>query len=242
MLTYQFIAAIIMVSGFIQAFTGFGFALVAAPLLFFLIEPKSAIVMIVCLGTVLVLAMTFFYRKHLDLKRVLFLSLGSIIGVIPGAYLLSIMRPTAIKLVVASVIIILSIFLIANRFPYLRPFVFWHIIIGFCSGLLMAATSMGGPPTVVFLLSQKINKKEFLGTVSASAIILIFFTLFTYGSMGMITEHILKTTAISLPALGVGVLLGTVFVRKIDNRIFRYIAVAVVLVSAIMTIVTTVAG
>lgn len=233
------ISVIVLVSGFIQSITGFGFALIATPLLFFLLDPRTAIVIVVCLGSFNMLVLTIVYRKHINKKRTVFLSIGSVIGIPLGAYLLSVMSPTAIKLVVASVTIILSIFLMINRVHYLRPFVFWHIVTGFFSGLLSSSTSMGGPPAVLFLLSQNLNKTEFLGTISAVGIILSIFTIGTFGSMGMINNYILKTSAIALPALAIGIFLGTKMIQKINNNLFRYIAIAVILISAIATIIIT---
>ncbi len=42
--------------------------------------------------------------------------------------------------------------------------------------------------------------------------------------------------------LALGLFLGTLALRKIDNKRFRYLAIAIVFASAINTIVTTLAG
>lgn len=236
------ISAIFLFAGFIQSFTGFGFALVATPLLFFLLDPKMAIVVVVCLGGVSIVVMTVIHRQSVDLRRVLYLSLGSVIGIPLGAYILLIIPQVSLKLVIAFVIIVLTFLLVFNRFPYLKPFGFWHLFIGFCSGLLNSSTSMGGPPMVLFLLSQKVTKVEFLGTISATFIILTAFTLGTFIAMDMVDTEILKIAGTSLPALAMGFLIGTRATKKVNNHIFRYITCAIVFTSAIMTIVTTLAG
>lgn len=233
---------IILVSAFVQAFTGFGFALIATPILFFFIDPKIAIVLIVCVGTFILIGLTVVYRKHIDVRRALYLSAGSLIGIPAGSYLLSVLSPTHIKIVVACVVIVLSVLLMANRFPYLRPFRFWHLTIGGVGGLLTTSTSMGGPPLVLFLLSQNLTKNEFLGTISATGCVASVFSIGLYGVMGLIDGEILKISAAALPMLALGLFLGTLALRKIDNKRFRYLAIAIVFASAINTIVTTLAG
>ena len=236
------ISGIFFFAGFIQSFTGFGFALVATPLLFFLIDPKTAIVVVICLGSVTIVAMTIVHRQSIDLRRALYLSAGSVLGIPLGAYVLMVLSPESIKLVVGVLIVVLTILLLVNRFPFLRPFGFWHLFIGFCSGLLTSSTSMGGPPMVLFLLSQKVKKAEFYGTISATFNVLNLFTLGTFGTMGMINTDILKTAAAALPALAAGFFLGTRAARKIDNQVFRYITSALVLIAAIIAIITSLAS
>jgi uncharacterized protein len=239
MLTTILVACIVLIAGFIQSLTGFGFALMATPLLFFLMDPKAAIVLVVTMASVNMLVMTIAYRKDINTKRTIFMSLGSLIGVPIGTYVLIVLTPISIKLVVATVIIILSILLILNRTYYFKQFILWHMIAGFFSGVLTSSTSLGGPPSVLFLLSQNINKTEFLGTISITGLILSIITILMFVSMGLITPNILQTDLISLPALGLGFLIGTIVVKKINSQLFKNIAVGVVMSSAVLTIITT---
>jgi uncharacterized protein len=240
MLTIILVASIVLIAGFIQSLTGFGFALMATPLLFLLLEPKTAIVLVVTMASVNMLVMTIAYRKDINIKRTIFMSLGSLIGVPIGTYVLIILTPMSIKLVVATVIIILSILLILNRTYYFKQFILWHMIAGFFSGILTSSTSLGGPPSVLFLLSQNITKAEFLGTISITGLILSIISILMFGSMGLITLNILQTDLVSLPALGLGFLFGTIVVKTINSKLFKNIAIGVVMLSAVMTIITTI--
>lgn len=233
---------IILSSAFVQAFTGFGFALIATPILFFFIDPKIAIVLMVCTGAFVTAALSTIYWKQIEFKRALYLSAGSLIGTPIGSYLLSLLSPAHIKIMVGCVVIVLSLLLMANRFPYLRPFRFWHLTIGGIGGLLTASTSMGGPPLVLFLLSQNLTKNNFLGTISATGCIASLFSIVLFATMGLIDREILKLSAASLPMLALGLFLGTKALKKIDNKRFRYLAILIVLASAINTIATTLAG
>lgn len=233
---------VILLSAFVQAFTGFGFALIATPILFFFIDPKTAIVLMVCTGTFVTAALSAIYWKQIEFKRTLYLAAGSLIGTPTGSYLLAILSPAHIKLVVGCVVIVLSLLLLANRFPYLQPFRFWHLTIGATGGLLTAATSMGGPPLVLFLLSQNLKKHNFLGTISATGCIASLFSIGLFATMGLVDREILKLSTAALPMLALGLFLGTKALQKIDNRRFRYLAILIVLASAINTIATTLAG
>jgi uncharacterized protein len=240
MSTFLIIAAIVLVAGFVQSLTGFGFALMATPLLFLLMDPKTAIVLVVTIVSVNMLVLTITYWKDINKKRTVFMGIGSLIGVPLGTYILIILTPTAIKLAVASIIIVLSIFLLKNSTHYFKQFIPWHMAAGFLSGILTSSTSLGGPPSVLFLLSQNISKKEFLGTISVTGFILAAVTVGMFASMGLIKADILKTALISLPAMGIGFWIGSIVVKKINNQLFRYIAISVVILSAVVTIVTTI--
>lgn len=233
------VASIVLVAGFIQSLTGFGFALVATPLLFLLIDPKMVIVLVVTLGSATMLVLAIVYRKDFNKKRIIYMSSGGIIGVPLGAYLLFVIPAVALKLIVATVIILLSILLFLNITYYFKQFITGHITAGFLSGLLGSSTSMGGPPSVLFLLSQKVQRNEFIATLAMTGIIHSTVILGTYCSMGMINLDILKIAGISLPAMAVGILLGTITVRKINSVLFKNIAIFTVMLSATASIITT---
>lgn len=237
--TAVLIAFIIFVSGFVQSFTGFGFALIATPLLFLLAEPKPAVGLVIVLSTVILLAMTLIYRKNINKKRALFMSLGGFLGIPLGVYLILIITPESLKLTVGAIIIVLAILLMLNRTYCFKRFIPWHMAAGFFSGLLSSSTSLGGPPSVLFLMSQNVEKLEFLGTVSATGFIIFIVNTAALGSLGIITADTLKIAGISLPGMALGLLLGTQAVKRINNKIFRYITISLVILSAAVIIITT---
>ena len=102
----------VLLAGFVHSVSGFGIALVAVPLLLFIFEPKSVVVMNVILATVLCLLLMLNSRLHIDLRRAALISVGSIIGIPLGAYVLSSIEPSIIKLVIAVLIIPFSVFLL----------------------------------------------------------------------------------------------------------------------------------
>ena len=233
------IALIVFVSGLIQSITGFGFALIATPLLFLIMDPKIVIAVVILLGTVTMVFLTIVHRNSIIKRRMIFLTIGSLLGIPLGAYLLSIFTPASMKLAVAIIIIAIAISLIPNRSYYFQKDISWHILAGFAGGVLSTSTSLGGPPIVLFLLSQKLKKAEFLGTISAAGLITCIATVIAFGSMGMMSADVFFMAALSLPAMGLGLLLGTRTINLIDNNLFKKVALAVVILSALATMITT---
>ena len=231
--------AIILLAGFTQSTTGFGFALVATSLLLFLLEPKSVVAINIILGSINSILILFRWRKHVDLRRVALIFAGSIFGIPLGAYLLTSLDPSTIKLVIAILIIPLAISLLLGRSYRFKHDTLGHVVAGFISGALVASTSIGGPPVILFLLSQDLDKERFIGTLNAYFISLGLVTIGTYSFLGMITVDILKQVGIFLPALVLGFYAGTKATHRISAALFRKLAVSLILVSALAIIVTT---
>ena len=108
-----FAAFIVLLAAFVRSVSGFGYALLATPLLTFVFEAKSVVVMNVILGSITCVLVLFPMRRHIDFRRVAFISLGSILGVPLGAYLLSRLDPSIIKLAIAVLAIPFAVLLSA---------------------------------------------------------------------------------------------------------------------------------
>ena len=162
-----FAAFIILLAAFVRAVSGFGYALVATPLLMLVMEAKSVVVMIVIMGIITCVMVLFPLWRHIDLRRVVFMCLGSIFGIPLGAYLLSSLDPSIIKLAVAVMVIPFSILLLLGHSHHFQRDTLGCIVAGFISGILGASTSLGGPPVVLFLLNQGLVTQRFVGTLAA---------------------------------------------------------------------------
>ena len=228
----------ILLAGFVQSVTGFGFALVAAPLLLFVFEPKSVVVINIILGGILCALILFRSRQHVDVRRVALLCAGSIFGIPLGAYVLSSIDPSIIKLVIAILIIPFSIFLLLGHSHRFGKDSLGCGLAGSISGALAASTSLGGPPVVLFLLNQGLVKQQFIGTLVAFFLFLASVSVGAFSLMGMVTNDLLMKVIVLLPALVVGFYAGTKVLPKINAALFRRIATSIVCISALTLIVT----
>ncbi|MFC1964097.1 sulfite exporter TauE/SafE family protein [Chloroflexota bacterium] len=230
----------VFIASFVRSVTGFGYMLVATPLLMLVMAPKTVVVLNNFLGIITNLTVLWYMRRHIDFRKFVFLSLGSILGIPPGAYLLSILDPTVIKLAVAIVVIPFAVLLLSGhsrRFQRETP---GCIAAGFAGGVLTTSVSIGGPPVVLFLLNQGLVKERFVGVIAAVGFLMNVAGAVTFSSMGLVTTDILWNVVLFLPFLWLGIYLGTKVLPRIPPALFRRIALTLLSLTALVNIVTVI--
>lgn len=231
-------AAIVLLAGFVRAISGFGFALIATPLLLFVLDPKSVVVINIIIGFPIGLLLLFHTRQHIDVKRVLLMCGGGILGVPIGAYLLSNLDPSMIKLIIAILIVPFSIVLLLGHSNQFKRDSLGCGISGFAGGLLGSSTSLSGPPVVLFLLNQGLVKERFVGTLTAYFLFMGVASVGAFSSLGMVTIDLLIKVAMLLPTSILGFYIGIKVLPKINAILFRRIAASIVSIAALVIIVT----
>lgn len=230
-------ALIVLFASFVRAVSGFGQALIVAPLFTFVMETTQAVVLSVLLvgiGSIFVLYHTW---RYVDVKRAAFLGIGSIFGIPMGAYLLSTLSSNILRLTMASFAIPFAILLMSGHSHRFSRDSIGCVIAGFLGGTLVAATSMGGPPVVLFLLNQGLVKEKFVGTCS---LLFLFMSLTSFGAhsvLGLVDTEALIQAATLIPALWLGTHIGIRVLSKIQPVFFLRIASGIVVLSAIAIIV-----
>ena len=233
-----FAAFIVLLASFVRAVSGFGYALIATPLLTFIFDAKSVVVMTVILSSATSILVLYHMRKHIDLKRVVFIGLGSVFGAPIGVYLLSRLDPSVIKLAIAALVIPFSVILLLGHSHKFSRDTLGCGIAGFMGGILTASTSIGGPPVALFLLNQGLTPERFVGTMAVYLTFISVISIGAFSSLGMITTDLLTKVAILLPALFVGSYAGVKVLPKINVTLFKGIASSIICVSALAIIVS----
>jgi len=236
--TLVFAVLIVLLAAFVRAVSGFGYALLATPLLTFVFEAKSVVVMNVILAGVTSVLLLFQMRRHVDIRRVAFMGLGSILGVPIGAYLLSRLDPSIIKLAIAVLVIPFSILLLLGHSYQFKRDTLICGVAGFISGILGASTSLSGPPVVLFLLNQGLVTQRFVGTLAAYFLFIGIISIGAFSSLGMVTTGLLTKVAILLPTLFLGTYVGIKVLPRINADLFRKIVSSLVSVTALVIIVS----
>ena len=120
--------------------------------------------------------------------------------------------------------------------PY-RPKVWHGLAVGTLAGITSTLSHAAGPLIALFLLPQKLDKRIFVGT----AVTYFFFgnavKLIPYGFQGMFTVPRAWTSAVLLPAVVVGTLVGVLLNRKFTGRAFALIIYACTLVMVLKLLV-----
>ncbi|MBC8274974.1 MAG: sulfite exporter TauE/SafE family protein [Chloroflexi bacterium] len=229
----------VLVAAFTMSLTGFGFALVAAPLLLFLFEPKTVVIVNVILGAIICLLILGQSRRHVKAGRTALLAAGSIFGIPLGAYILSHAPVSVLRMLMAALVVIFAVPLALGHSHRFKREGLGSTISGFVSGMLASSTSLSGPPVVLFLLNQGWERESFRATLAIYFLFCSLMALIAIGLSGFLTSDLLVTVSTFVPAVLLGFYLGTRVAPRVNTTLFRRISILVVLLAGLLGVATS---
>jgi uncharacterized protein len=146
-------AAIAGVAGIVRGITGFGGAMVMAPPLALLLGPKLAVPVILVLESVAAAPMLIQTRHLVHWKMISAILLAACLTVPLGVMALIAIDPTSTRRLIAITVIVFAIVLLRGWRYTGRPRLSTSVGLGAISGTMLGATSIGGPPVILYLLS-----------------------------------------------------------------------------------------
>jgi len=223
-----------------QSLTGFGFALVFVPLLSLFWDVKAAVVTCIMLGPVLTLPLLATSWRLASGRRVLVLLLGSAAGLPLGLYLLQVASAEVLGLLVGSLVIVFCLAIYRGaRIPSERGDGVLAPLVGMVSGALRAATSMGGPPVVLYLLGRDCEAPVFRATALAYFAPLSIMSIAGVAAVGQVDGDVLVASAAVLPALAVGMALGQWLRPRVRESAFQLISLSILLGAGVSMVIVS---
>lgn len=226
----------IFLGGITQGLTGFGFALVSVPIMVILLSPKI-VVPIVLMQTILTnLIILLEARKWVNLKRIWPLMMAGIVGIPLGTYLLIVLDVSILKVSIGAVIIPFAIASFLGFKKQIKNEKLAFAPIGFISGVLSASTTLAGPPVILFFVNQGVEKQAFRANLVAYFMVLSSATVFAFALGGVITTAVINYAIWFLPATILGAITGIKLTHKVDEKMFRNIALIIVTIAGLLSI------
>lgn len=236
-LTAVYVFFVIFVAGILQTVTGFGFALAAAPLLACAINAKEVVVIVLIIGILMKGFIVYKTWGEGDFARIMPLFAASLLGALPGAYVLSVIDESTLKIVIGITLIVATIAMSANvKFSTAHHWL-GKLVAGLLSGLLGATTSLSGPPVVLYMMNEGTDKVTMRADLTRYFILGNTATvIMIYLMGGVVAQSIGIYALVSIPAIVLSWWLGERLFRAVNAVRFRYIALAVISVSALITL------
>lgn len=228
-----FVAVLTVCFGsFVQTVIGFGMAVIAAPILFYL-NPEYVPGPIIFAALFNCLANVYRFRSSLSISGLKSAIIGRIPGCIVGAGLLVVASQHYLAILIAISILCA---VVMNLFKFSLPVnnrnLFWA---GFLSGVMGMSTSIGGPPIALVVQSEKASFIRanlagfFLFSCVTSLMILIPMGIFTY-------EHLLLSLPL-LPATLMGNYIAYHVVDYVNKTLIRYGTLCLCIVAVILMLI-----
>lgn len=233
---------IIFTAGFLQGLVGFGSGLLSVPLLSFMFVPKFVVPLTLVHGLIMNMYLSARNRRFIQWKRVLPLLLTGLIGIPVGTMVLLFIPSSGLKIIMGAVISMFAILLLRGLSRKFKRERLGLVPVGLVSGILNGSISMSGPPVILFLSNQGVRKDRFRANLVTYFFLLNILTLIIFLAAGILTEEVLITAVILLPPLPLGILAGEYLSKRVSEKLFRTIALLLVLGTGISALMTGILG
>jgi hypothetical protein len=215
---------IIFVAGFFQSAAGFGFALFAVPIGAMIVTPRDVVVSVFLTACVISLILTQTQREHIVWVEAKRLSIGAVLAMPFGVWLLQSGSASVLRLVlgVSTTAAALWSLVMAGRLR--RPWVdsnFLGGLVGAVSGVLNTSLATNGPPLVIYLQGRQLTPEQFRATIS-----MVFSVSNAVGLVMLLGGNAIRVVdvelfASTLLAAAAGTALGFRLSAKINQQHFR---------------------
>lgn len=209
---------IILFASILQTSSGFGFSIIATPLLLLLFSPQEAIHINILLSLVISFTLIWKVRQDVDFSLLKKIVIGSLIGAPFGSLIFSIVNITTFKFIIAITLIGLTILLIKNF--SIQPTTKRDYGVGFFSGLLTTSIGMAGPPLLLYFAGTMKSKEVMRATTLAYYIFIYFIGLLFQLTMKGTSRIVWVNTLYALPILLMGLIAGQVIFNRLDQKLF----------------------
>lgn len=231
-------AVAVFIASFFATVAGFGFGLIATPLLA-LVMPIKAAIICTLIVTVMLRAITMYnVRSSFSWRVVLTTFLGSVIGTVPGSYVLRIISLAQLEIFLSTVLLLATFFMGRQYRLEIKNKTLGRLTAGLLSGFFGASTSVSGPPLVLYFLNEESDKvvmranMVWIFGLAGTAIVI---SAYLAGNIGFVTDW--NVFIPMIPAMFVGIYLGEKFFRRLNQHLFRRLALIAVCAGAVMMLI-----
>lgn len=230
---------IIFLGSFFATISGFGFALVATPLLSLIMPVKWAIVFILTLTVVLRSLTMLRVWGQFDWRTVLVTSLGSFIGTVPGSMLLKRISVSSLELFLGVLLLVVTLLMSKQYTVKIANKTYGRLGAGILSGFFGACTSVGGPPLALYFLNEHTEKDLMRANMIWIFGLTGFLTLivnYFVGNIGTVGDWTYLYAM--LPGTLIGIWAGEHLVFRLNQELFRRLSLLIVFFGAFMMLVS----
>ena len=233
------VGSIFLVAATVQVVGGFGFAIVAVPLLTFVLSPATAVQCAILVEMPLILFVSLHEAGWVHKRAALQLGGWSLVGVPLGVITMRALQGRVLSIVLG--ILVLALALTVRRPIRSAPAAPWSARLGGAlSGLLMGVSAMSGPPLVAALRHFDLQPRELRATASAVFALqgsVAMAILLATSSLG---HRVPVAAALGVTGVAAGWLVGNPTFARVDAHRFTSIVILLLVISALATIVRAV--
>lgn len=232
------VAAIVSVAACAQMVSGFGFALMAVPLMGLAIDLKTAVVISTMCGTASNTYQAINDGHHRDPRLVRLLTVTSFVGMPFGLIVLDRVDIDVLRVAIGLFVLFALVAVLRARAGTVVGGPLLECFAGFVSGVLATSTSTNGPPLVLLLRSRGLSPEVFRATINTVFSVGAFVSIAMFAVSGRLTGEALVGTLVAVPGLGIGMYVGFRVRGAVAPHVFWRIVAGLLAMTAISSIVS----
>ena len=220
--------------------TGFGLALVLAPLLLLVLDPGDVVAATNALSMLTAAGVAWRWRARIAWSTARPLFLAALAGMPVGLALLLVANARVLEALIGAAVLGGTVAL-ARGFRIGRGATA-ALAAGALSGVLRTSTSAAGPPVMIYLQGRGLPPEAFRATGACYIAATGLAAVGLLAGTGRFSADAGLTVLAGLPGLVVGSLAGAALARRVNATWFRRAVTALLLASAVSVLIAAVAG
>ncbi len=215
------VAIIIFFGALVQSSIGFGFALVAMPLLVSLLGIHTAAPLVALAALFLEIGILLRYREAFNFQVVKYLIMGAVVGIPLGVLAVRGIDGVIVNRILGLIVIGYALYALVA--PALPEFAGrgWAHFFGFLAGILGGAYNTGGPPVVIYGNCRGWKPDEFKGNLQGFFLVSGIVVIASHALSGNYTADVWQNLLYALPGLVLGTAAGFILSKRINPDLFR---------------------
>lgn len=220
----------------IGTLTGFGYALLATPLLVLVLPPRIVVPFVLLSSVVLLVLLAIESYREMDGGKIGRWTLGALPGMFVGGHALATVSDESMEAFIGAITLCAAVLL------WLRPGRPWKrewpgaLGSGALSGVLVGASGMSGPPVILFGLKQDWDHRVLRASLIGYFGVVHVLALLVLGGLGIARIEVLQQVVLVLPGVFVGFFMGMKWRAEVDQVLFRYIALGLLCATGLLVL------
>lgn len=229
--------AAVFIAALLGGLTGFGYNLVATPLLLSLgVQPAAAVTINLSIALITRIAVMVRLRSYIRWRRALPLTVGSVPGLMLGAYVGGALDPLVLRVVSGVLVLFVAPILMVRQPREGSKPPSRYAVAGLAGGALGTSTSLNGVPVALLLSADHEDRRSFIADLAVYFVLSNLLGLIILSVRDGLDPASLTLLAWWLPGAMVANIVGTSLTSRINPKVFRVITCALVMAAGVATL------
>ncbi len=218
--------AVAAVAGLMRGFAGFGSGMLMAPVFAILFGPVETVAIIILLEAVVTVQLMPGVWREIDWRFVVPMGMAAALLMPAGSWLLVNTDAAIVSRVIAGIVVAFVLVLWTGwRYEGAKPLPVTFGV-GGLSGVMMAGTSLGNPPVMLYMLSSRDSAARNRANVTAYFAITLAALILIMAFKELITIAAISRVGVMLPVFMLAAWLGGRAFRRSGEGLYRHITLA----------------